>query len=944
MDSLISISFPKSQINPSKPHKSPITPFLFLFLLLTTTTTAAAALRPSRNPKPKIPYAQYCNDVVPKPTLSSHSHNFSTSHSDFLPFRFGYFSGGGDRIFNRTGSDTPKSLSLSSLYSQKTASDGVFKVRASLYIRNPVVYSVSGRPKYRSLLRIRYRGPRVFGRFDDVVFSLKGYWSESTGKLCMVGSGSRYVDLKHFEVVLKLNYPKNSSIYGSLIGGTLESLNVKEGDSKSDYFEPIKILGLSQNPNYEYSLVEKLNGSDCLSGNGGRDSNTNNTNTNINLSLSKLDGGVCFVLNGRTSVYELEYGSDCGNVNCNPFGGSIGYLPDRIVYQGLRCEQRRKMQMLLGFPNSSYSGSGTQFHFDPNATLIAEGAWDDTENRFCGVACRILNVSESWSNAFVGDCSIGFTLRFPAVMSLRNQSSVVGEIWSKKDVNDSGYFGKIGFQSYWERSIDPQGLKYEYTEIESVRKFCAQGKTVRGKGKSYPDGYSPDMRFDMSVRNNDGKVAQGYSSPLFVGDSLYARQYYGRPLVLAVPRMTEPAAVHLTSNHSRMLNISYKMSFRPPPDFRFGGDASSKVLISAEGIYDRDTGFLCMIGCWHLQPNNQNLIKNGSLDCEIRINVQFPPFNAEHGEIVKGTIESTRAKSDPLYFESLQLSSNSITTTQAKESIWRMDLEITMVLISNTLACVFVGLQLFYVKKQPHVLPFISIVMLIVLTLGHMIPLLLNFEALFVANHNPTNFFLGSGGWLEVNEVIVRVITMVAFLLQLRLLQLTWSARKGDGSQKGWWDSDRKVLYVTLPIYIAGGFFAWFVHQWKNSYQRPLGSFQEPRLQGYHLHALQLLSYQQHSFWEDLKSYAGLLLNGFLLPQILFNLFFNSGLTVLHGTLIYHTFMQTIEWIFIPLHGTSSSLVVVCYLLCSCSCSNNLGAVAFFPRGLERALFTRNYL
>ena len=39
-------------------------------------------------------------------------------------------------IFNWTGSDTPKSLSLSSLYSQKTASNGVLKVRALLYIRN----------------------------------------------------------------------------------------------------------------------------------------------------------------------------------------------------------------------------------------------------------------------------------------------------------------------------------------------------------------------------------------------------------------------------------------------------------------------------------------------------------------------------------------------------------------------------------------------------------------------------------------------------------------------------------------------------------------------------------------------------------------------------------------------------------------------------------------
>ncbi|KAA8523898.1 hypothetical protein F0562_010321 [Nyssa sinensis] len=113
-----------------------------------------------------------------------------------------------------------------------------------------------------------------------------------------------------------------------------------------------------------------------------------------------------------------------------------------------------------------------------------------------------------------------------------------------------------------------------------------------------------------------------------------------------------------------------------------------------------------------------------------------------------------------------------------------MDLEIVMVLTSNTLACVFVGLQLFYVKKHPDVLPFISLVMLVILTLGHMIPLVLNFEAMFLQNRNRQNVLLGSGGWLEVNEVIVRVVTMVAFLLQFRLLQLALGCTIGRWKPK----------------------------------------------------------------------------------------------------------------------------------------------------------------
>ena len=158
-------------------------------------------------------------------------------------------------------------------------------------------------------------------------------------------------------------------------------------------------------------------------------------------------------------------------MNCNPLRRSIEYLPSRFAYRGVRCDQHsRKVQLLLGF--HKFIAMESEFP-SPNATLIAEGAWDEKENKFCGVACRIL------ANASVGDCSIGFSLRFPAVISLRNSSSIVGEIWSKKDVKDSGYFGRIGFQS-WGRPIDPQGLRYEYTEVEAVRNSCAQGWKLLG--------------------------------------------------------------------------------------------------------------------------------------------------------------------------------------------------------------------------------------------------------------------------------------------------------------------------------------------------------------------------------------------------------------------------------------------------------------------------------
>ena len=63
---------------------------------------------------------------------------------------------------------------------------------------------------------------------------------ESEMKMSNVGSFSS----KCPDVVLKLNYSKNNSIYGSLISGTLECLHMK---NDYNYFEPIVISRLSQN-------------------------------------------------------------------------------------------------------------------------------------------------------------------------------------------------------------------------------------------------------------------------------------------------------------------------------------------------------------------------------------------------------------------------------------------------------------------------------------------------------------------------------------------------------------------------------------------------------------------------------------------------------------------------------------------------------------------------
>ncbi|KAL6196507.1 hypothetical protein ACLB2K_032122 [Fragaria x ananassa] len=296
-------------------------------------------------------------------------------------------------------------------------------------------------------------------------------------------------------------------------------------------------------------------------------------------------------------------------------------------------------------------------------------------------------------------------------------------------------------------------------------------------------------------------------------------------------------------NHSIPTNISYRISIQM---LERSVQNSSNIIIhrsthmqiSAEGIYDTE-GSLCMVGCRNVGSNNYHQTTEDSVDCDILINFQFPPENQRSNNtgFIKVSIESTRKKSDPLHFKRLDLSSAASYMIEAERSIWRMDMEIILVLVSTTLACVFVALQQFHVKKHPDVLPAISILMLLTLTLGYMIPLMLNFDAMFTHSTNHKDVFLQSGGWLAVHEVIVRVITMVAFLLQFRLLQQTWSARSANGMQKELWDVEKKAL----PLYLIGFFGASM----------------------------------------DLNSYPGLVLDGFLLPQILLNLVHKSKEKVL---------------------------------------------------------------
>ncbi|CAL5335939.1 unnamed protein product [Camellia sinensis] len=810
------------------------------FLLLSLFTIFSTIPIASSTP-PSLSYSDHCSSTVPEsnPTIPDYT------IYPHLQSPFSYYHGG-DGLLTTTTTTTTTSTTNFSQFSFnhhkyisfeptkhifKTNTNGVYKIEAYLHLQSTNDYYYSRHGRYFNDSR------------SSVKFLLNGFLSEKSGKICMVGSAKNL----NFHAVLKLNYVMNPTIVDSLISGRLVSLS---SSTDSNYFEPVWILGFSETRNYKYS-GESGNGCDS-----GIDFPTDQ-------SLSLPPRKFCSSQRRIDAVltYKNECNSSTKKKNCTVLDDGIDYLPRVMSMDSIQCsEEERKVRFLIQFGNGSYMGYDQPF--EPNSTLVAEASWDAEKSQLCIVACRVLK------DDHVGDCSIRMSLRYPALWSIKNREAIVGQIWTNKTVNEAGYFNKIMFGSYENNMVGVSGLRYNYTQMERVRKSCPMNNNnpVKRKGERYPEAKSYDMRLhNMRIKDSKGKNAWGTAYPVLVGDESYEDNS-----MVVFSSVRDESEMEAKRSYTGPLNISYVISIYHISSLtNLASNPLNILQISAEGVYDEETGNLCMVGCTKLSKDGQRS-KTESIDCEVVVKFQYQPMNSKNGGQIKGTIKSTRKETDPLYFAQLEVSASTYYTKDARNSIWRMDLEIAMVLISNTLTCVFVVLQIFYVRKNPGLLPLASLVMLVILVFGHMIPLVLNFETLFLEKRDRRRQLLRSGGWFEVNEVMVRIVTMAAFLLQFRLLQLTWSARLGgEKNQKASWVAEKKALFVSIPLYIVGFLVALFLNLRNNKSDNSMYSSYDV--------AATTVVHQQNSLWGDLKSYGGLVLDGFLFPQILLNMFRISG-------------------------------------------------------------------
>lgn len=794
------------------------------------------------SPSSTISYSDHCASFVPGTNWTVIGYA-SPIH---FPRQTGYYTTSDPNIADTSlFYEVTNSLAFSLWRVYETDVQGLFSVKGNLILyRGSNIYygsNVTHKRSYHSNpVYLEHASSYIRG---SMRFRLHGFWSLSSGNLCMVGEGYYYPrgESLTFPAFLKLHNLKNSSDLTSVVTGTVESL-ISSDHNDPNYFSPISVV-LFPHLNYEYTLISHEFDNSTSSSSIEGDVST------PGLSYNSLPRSLCSLLSSRT--LSLKYASHCSNSSekqCNPLGESLIQLPSAVSLNEIECVETKLRLRLLIKLSRQFADIWNYRTFDPNTTLVGEGTWDAKKNQLLVVACRFLNVTDSWAKAYVGDCSTRLSLQFPAIWTIGNTSSIVGHVWSNKPVSDSGYFEKIRFESPASILVGAPGLKYEYTKIEKVRQWCPRKAPAKKKGEIYPSALSYDMMFDIFAKRATRRIARGYAEPLSVGSQFYGRLRYQNHFSNST--LTDEEYVNPT-------NISYGIGL-----YNISGESKETWHISAEGVYDATTGSLCMVGCRHVVLNH---MIDRNVDCEILVKFQFPPKIFHEGEgYIKGIIESKREKSNPLHFEHLDLSSAASVIVEAHESILRTDVEIIMAMISNSLACVFAALQLFHFRRYPDVLPFVSLTMISTLTLGYAIPLLMDLKSMLMTSFESQNVLLGSGGWLEAKGVTEGATALILFLLQCCLLQLTWSARSSSENRNGLQIAENEALLVSSPLYAGCAFLSIFFTWRKRKHDLVM------------LSSASFASYKENPIWDFLKSYADLLLDAFLLPQILLNTFRDS--------------------------------------------------------------------
>lgn len=525
-----------------------------------------------------------------------------------------------------------------------------------------------------------------------------------------------------------------------------------------------------------------------------------------------------------------------------------------------------------------------------NMSLATEGIWKSSSGQLCMVGCLGL-VDAKGSN-----CNTRICLYIPTTFSIKQHSIISGTL---SPINNNSAFFPLSF----EQLVLPTELwnyftfthpNYSYSKINIAGAVLEKNEpftfstVIKKSLLTFPKLEDETFQDSISLLSEDLTFhVSGFPDPmprvqaprvdiqmeiLSVGP-MFGRYWHAQNGSTGEQQETPYHANAAEYTEKQLLlNVSAQLSLS-------GKGYGNFSALFLEGLYDPHVGKMYLIGCrdvrasWNVLYQSYDL--ESGMDCLIEVVVSYPPTTTRWLVNPTATISigSQRTDDDTLRFNTIKLQTFPIIYRKQREDVLsHRGVEGILRILTLTLAVGCILSQLFYIKHNVDSLPYISLVVLGVQSLGYSIPLVTDAEALFKRVVSESYDVSSSGTlenseWLHIIDYTVKLLLIVSLLLTLRLFQKVWKSRirlqTRTSSEPHCVPSDKKVLLCTFSLHLIGYIVVLVIHATKTS-QKNL------RTEKY-VYAKEN-SHTLPGWATELEEYAGLVQDFFLFPQIIGNL------------------------------------------------------------------------
>nr|XP_043619597.1 uncharacterized protein LOC122591391 [Erigeron canadensis] len=613
--------------------------------------------------------------------------------------------------------------------------------------------------------------------------------------------------LLHENIMLVLRYPKTLSLFTSGILGEMQSLSE---DDEYDYFDKIHITSyLDIFPEYHMNsskefILEDVDENPLQDAiiEDGVNKFTNIKFCDIIKNFEQQEYRVMpNLIAGGPNWYQKTVGPFLLNNEIQSVGRNNEIL--RVILHKVRCEKDQVSGVLRLYPDTITPDVAARRTGLSTLTLLVKGAWNSSTGLLSMTGCL---------GPTLVTCDSGVLLYFPRSFSSKQRSLVSGSIFSFKNATKAFHPVFIGLEMlspglYDGGSYSRDHLSYNYSKIDLSIKFRERIQEphlitcLRESIFDYPAlGEENDGIFKISNRLSDDLKIDTFSSP----------ETFVRLEVLSLGPLfrTNDALFYEVSNHE-VLNISLNFLLKEKDDNFEVYSYHPVTKLYLEGVYDQRVGKPYLIGCRKVDYDYVDLERG--LDCLIEVTIQYSPINTRWlvNPSADINIFSKRNEDDYYHFKPIHLKNIMIhDKTHEQNVIFRKIFEgyFRVFLVSMYIAHILSLMK--DMKKSSESVPYISISMLALWIVGYGITLITSKEIVIKSSEstrymNHPYDLQSYKGYLNNLDYLARFLILVTIFLMARIAQIVLKARAALREQGKSSPSEKKVILVSLIIYIC---------------------------------------------------------------------------------------------------------------------------------------------